>query len=87
MQRWEFLTVGESAGNAWLNFSHPQPASVVAMFPRSQKDSTETTIVIKEGSREVKEWRGPLWRRQVADLGWEPVGGVGQAWLFKRPME
>ncbi len=85
MQRWEFLTVVD-LNDETLTFSHPQPESVLALFPRSQKESSETRVVIKGESREVKEWHGPRWRRQVADLGWEPVGLSHPFFLFKRPL-
>lgn len=92
MQRWEFLTVKDAT---WVNlvFSHPQPASVFAMFPYSPKESSESRIRIIRDSREAKEWRGSVWRLQVADLGWEPVSVAYDATngyeilLFRRPLE
>ena len=93
MQRWEFVTVRDANVFVTLTFSHPQPTSVFAMFPYSPKDSSESRIRITRDSREAKEWRGSLWRQQVAQLCWEPVSVAYDATngyeilLFRRPLE
>jgi len=92
VQRWEFLTVRD-ANWVTLTFSHPPATSVFAMFPYNPKESSESQITIIRDSRERKEWRGSLWRLQIADLGWEPVSVAYDATngreilLFRRPLE
>lgn len=92
MQHWEFLTVTD---HHWvtLTFSHPQPTSVLAMFPYSPKESSESRVRIIRDSREAKEWRGSIWRQQVSHLGWEPISVAYdtnngfEVLLFRRPLE